>query len=244
MRRPTGNGKLESCEACMTRLKGVFACVSAPALADLDHAKVTHHYGRGHVLHYEGNPVATVVCIRSGRVKVHSCTPRDRPHILYLAGPGDVLGVESALTGRHHASTAEMIEDGSVCHIDRGTFLRTLDQSPAALRSVTKLLAEQLLRSEAERAELAGGSVGERMALTLLSLARKYGEPTENGIRIGLTLSRDDIAEMVGTTPETAIRQLSELRREGIIATRGRVILIEHPTRLARLARIQERFVL
>ena len=60
------------------------------------------------------------------------------------------------------------------------------------------------------------------MASTLLDLARRYGVQTKAGVRIDLTLSREDLAEMIGTTPETAIRQLSEFRTEGIVATRGR----------------------
>jgi CRP/FNR family transcriptional regulator len=205
-------------------------------MAGLDRGKVIHRYRKGQILHYEGNPAAGVDCIRAGRVKVYRSAPRDRQHILRIAEEGDVLGLESILTGDNHASTAEMIDEGTICHLDREAFLAALESNPAALRAVTDMLAEQLLRSEAERAELAGGSVRERMASTLLDLARRYGVQTKAGVRIDLTLSREDLAEMIGTTPETAIRQLSEFRTEGIVATRGRSITIEDPARLGRAA--------
>jgi CRP/FNR family transcriptional regulator len=189
------------------------------------------------VLHYEGNPASGVDCIRAGRVKVYRTAPRDRLHILLIAQAGDVLGVESVLAGGNHASTAEMIEDGLVCHIERDVFLGALESDPPALRAVAELMAKQLLRSEAERVELAGGSVRERIALALLDLARRYGVPSGNGLRIDLKLSREDIADMIGTSPETAIRQLSELRREGIISTGRRSIVVEDIDRLTHFVR-------
>jgi CRP/FNR family transcriptional regulator len=167
---------------------------------------------------------------------VYRSAPHARDHILLIAEPGDVLGIESVFAGGNHASTAEMIEDGTVCHIPRDAFLGALEADPPALRAVTELLARELLRSEAERVELAGGSVRERLALTLLELVRRYGQPQETGLRIDLTLSREELAELVGTAPETAIRQLGELRREGIVATRGRAIVVQDLARLAHVA--------
>lgn len=236
MERPTGSAHAESCEACATRLKGVLRCLGTDGLAAIDRGKVVHRYRKGQVLHYEGNPAAGVDCLRTGRVKIYRSAPRDRQHILRIAEPGDVLGLESVLAGEHHASTAEMIEEGTVCHLDREAFLGAIESSPAALRAVGILLATQLLRSEAERSELAGGSVRERMAATLLDLSHRYGTPTDDGLRIDLSLSREDLAEMIGTTPETAIRQLSEFRTEGILGTRGRTITVEDSGRLARVA--------
>ena len=242
MSRPESVAQHPKCETCETRLQGIFASLDQEALARLDRTKVAHPYKRGQILHYEGNAASSVSCLRTGRAKVYKSAPRDRQHILYLAEPGDVIGLESVIVGKHHTSTAEMLESGIICHLDREELLRILRSQPETLRAIVKMFAAQLLRSEAERAELASGSVRERMALMLLSLAGRYGVRTDGGVRLSVALSREEIAEMVGTTPETAIRHLSEFRSEGLLSTRGRMILIEDPVQLARIARLAEIF--
>jgi len=237
MERPGGAAGVDRCHACRSRLLGVFRGLGEQDLAGIDRGRVVHHYRKGQVLHYEGNPAQGVDCLRSGRAKVYRSAPRDRQHILRIAEAGDLLGLPSVLAGEVHASTAEMIEDGSVCHIDRDTIVGALGSSADALRAVTDLLASQLLHCEAERAELASGTVRERMASTLLDLTHRYGVASEGGLRIDVKLSREELAEMIGASPETAIRQLSEFRAEGIVSTRGRSILVADLTRLARAAR-------
>lgn len=226
------------CAECACRLGSVLAELDAEGLDRLETGRVVHAYKRGQILHYEGNPATQLSCLRSGRAKVFKSAPRARQHILYLAEPGDVLGLESVIAEHVHSSTAEMIEDGIVCHLGREPLLQALESQPAALHAVARSFATRLLRSEAERAELASGSVRERVALTLLSLGRRYGVRTREGVRLSVALSRGEIAEMVGATAETTIRQLSLLRDEGLISTSGRMILIEDPERLGRVARL------
>jgi CRP/FNR family transcriptional regulator len=236
MERRTGVVQAEACEGRTTRLQGIFRGLGAPALDRLERTSSVRQCRKGQVLHFEGSPASGVDCIRAGRAKVYRSAPHARDHILLIAEPGDVLGIESVFAGGNHASSAEMIEDGTVCYIPREALLGALEAYPPALRAVTELLAKQLLQSEAERVELAGGSVRERLAVALLGLVRRYGTPHGTGLRIDLALSREELAEMVGTAPETAIRQLGDLRREGILTTRGRSIVVEDLGRLAHVA--------
>jgi CRP-like cAMP-binding protein len=99
-------------------------------------------------------------------------------------------------------------------------------------------MAEQLLRCEDERVELAGGDVRERLAATLLNLATRFGEAEDDATRIALQLSREELAEMIGASTETTIRQLSEFREQGIVSNSGRRIRLDDPERLARIARV------
>ena len=223
MERPSAVVNLEGCESCPSRCRGVLSCLGPEILA-------------GHARRDERPHATGVDCLRAGRVKVYRSAPRDRQHILRIAETGDILALEPILTGKNHTSTAEMVEDGVVCHLNRDTFVSMLESDPSALRAIAGILAKQLLRSEAELVELAGASVPERMAVMLLGLARRYGSSNGDGVRIELMLSREDLAEMIGTTSETAIRQLSELRAEGIVTTAGRAITIEDLPRLAQVA--------
>jgi CRP-like cAMP-binding protein len=171
-------------------------------------------------------------------VKVSRSAPRNRRHILYLSGPGEVLGLESVLTGEPHSSTAEMAEDGTVCLIDRGEIQAILQERTEVARAIAETMAQQLLRCEDERVELAGGDVRERLAATLLNLATRFGEPEDEAMKIALQLSREELAEMIGASTETTIRQLSEFREQGIVSNSGRRIRLDDPERLARIARV------
>jgi CRP/FNR family transcriptional regulator len=238
LRPAASNRHRPGCEACETRLNGIFAPLSGEDLARLDRFKTSHTYGRGQALFYEHNPAISVFCIRSGVAKVFKTAPRERHHILYLAGQGDVLGLESLLTGESHSATAEMLEPGTVCQIERTALYDIMTRRPEVCREVARAVARQLLRSEEERTELASSLVRERLALTLLALGSRFGRAVDGLLRIGPDLSREDLADMIGTTPETVIRELARLRERKIITTEGRVICLVSPERLARIARM------
>lgn len=227
-----------SCETCETRSEGVFEVLEGLELDRLNRSKVTNVYRRGQTLFHEGNPCAGVFCIRSGLVKISRAAPRNRRHILYLAGPAEVLGLESVLTGEPHSSTAEMAEDGVVCLIDRGEVQQFMRERTEVCRAIAETMAQQLLRCEDERVELAGGDVRERLAATLLNLATRFGEEEDEATRIALQLSREELAEMIGASTETTIRQLSEFREQGIVSNSGRRIRLDDADRLARIARV------
>jgi CRP-like cAMP-binding protein len=83
------------CRHCDSRFEGIFARLGPEALETLDQARVSHDYARGQSLFFEGGACTGVYCIRSGLAKVSKAAPRDRQHVLYLAGPGSVVGLEA-----------------------------------------------------------------------------------------------------------------------------------------------------
>ena len=217
----------------------MFALLEGVALERLEAARTSHRYRRGQVLHYEGTPCTTIHCIGSGRAKVVRTAPGGKMCILRLVDPGDVLGLEALFCDSHfHSTTAEMIEDGAVCLFEREPLLELVRENRALNRSLLEFLARQLRISEAERVELAVGDVRERTARILALLAQRYGEPLERGTLIGVKLSREEIAEMIGAAAETVIRQLTEFRSEGLLESRGRQIVILDGARLSRVARL------
>ena len=230
----------QDCSACDSRLSGVFAGLESAALARLNRTKLSHRYSRGQSLFHEGTAFRGVYCLRSGLVKVFKEAPHDRQYILHLAGPGNVLGLESLVEGGVHTNSAEMLEDGIACQIQAEDVGAIHRESPAFQRAVLQTLASQLVRSEAERAELAAGDVRERTAVALLSLARHFGEAHGSSVRLSVALTREDLARIVGTTPESLIRQLSEFRRKNLLSTNGRSIVLEDLENLARIARLQD----
>ena len=226
------------CAACGSRGGGIFEHLGPESLERLNSAKTSHVYRRGQEVFYEGNPCAGVYCVHSGLVKVSKRAPHGRSYILRLAGPGDVLAMESLLLGSPHGASAEMLEEGTVCRLDARELQTILKEEPQLMGPIVQFLAQRLVDADEDRAELSAGESRERIALTLLTLAERYSRPDVDGLHLVLNLSREDLADLIGTTTETAIRRLGELRRKGIVATRGREIVLRDITRLARIARV------
>jgi CRP-like cAMP-binding protein len=237
MERPLAVRHCMDCAACAVRVGVLAASLDADCLQRLDRSRVSHRYQRGQTLFYEGNPATGAYCVGSAYAKVIRTAPHGRRHALSVAGPGDVLGLEAVLAGHPYAYGAEVLAEGIVCQLDRNEILDLAEHHPAFRRAAIQHLAESLSQSEGERAQLAGGDVRERTAHVLLTLATRFGQWDDGTLRLYLELSREDLAEMIGVAVETAIRQLSDLRRRGILSTTGRAIVVEDPERLARLAR-------
>lgn len=205
----------------------------------MDSSKVSRLYRKKQALYYEAAPSAGVYTVQSGRVKLYKTGPEGKELILRIAGPGDVLGVESVVSGQDHVSTAEMIEDGEVSFVDKASFLDRLRREPENAARVMRLLAKELVASQEERVDLAQSSVRERMAKLLTTLAQRHGSPAKQGIRIQLSLTREEMADMIGTASETAMRLLKDFREEHMLEVNGREIFVLDSNRLSRTAGLE-----
>jgi CRP/FNR family transcriptional regulator len=149
-----------------------------------------------------------------------------------------LLGLESCIADKLHATTAEMIVPGTVCHHERAVFEELIEEKPEVAAPLLRVLVDMLRVSQAERAELAVGDAREKVARVLVRLARRYGVSVPEGIRLGVPLSRQEIAEMSGTATETTIRQLANFRDQGLVESAGRVLVLLKPEHLARIAHL------
>lgn len=229
------------CDTCGSRLHGVFGCLDEADAGDLSRGKTSLSYERGQVLFYEGNAANGVYCLRSGVVKLYKSGARGRRHLLYLARPGDVIGMECFLTSGAHCYTAEVVDPGVVCQVDRDHLRQMTESNPVLLGQIATLVARQLEASQNERTELASAPVRERLAMTLLSLGSRFGgqdAEDSRAVRVEIRLSREELAEIVGASTETVIRQLAEFRNQEIVRTEDRALVLRDVDRLARIARL------
>ncbi|NNE43190.1 MAG: Crp/Fnr family transcriptional regulator [Gemmatimonadetes bacterium] len=229
-----------ACEHCGSRLKGVFGCLDGDAAGRLSDHKSSHVYERGQVLFYEGNAASGVYCVRSGVVKLYKAGARGRRHLLYLARPGDVLGLECFLTAGPHCYTAELVEPGIVCHVERAQLQQLAEERPQLVREIATSVAQQLETSHGDRTDLASAPVRERLAMALLSLGNRFGgdETDSREVRIEVRLSREELAEIIGASTETVIRQLAELKDQDVVRVDGKALVLRDVDRLARIARL------
>lgn len=213
---------------------GVLCNVEGHALEQLNRHKTANQYKKGQVIFYEGNQAFGIYGIYSGRVKLYKTAPDGRRQIVRVCGPGDILGYRSLFAQEPYHATAESLEDSVICCIDRAAFFAVLSETPALSLALLHKLSKELRNAEDLATSIAHRPVRERMAELLLMLKEVYGKATAKGIRIQLELSREEMAEMIGVTQETAIRLLSEFKKEGLIEVRDRSItIIRHESLLA-----------
>lgn len=197
-------------------------------------------YKKKQVLYYEGNPVVGLYCIKSGKAKVYKTGPEGKQYTLRLARENDLLGLESLFQKEPYFSTsAEMVEDGEVSLVERNVLVDMISRDNKMAYKMMMLLAAQIICDEEQMVDLAHRAVRERLARLLLDLSESYGTRLSHGTRLNLDLTREDIAEMIGTCSKSAIRLLSDLKDEKVIEIRGKDIIILSNERLLEIANIE-----
>ena len=226
------------CLSCDSFVGNIFCALPKNEAENLDRHKIVREYKKKQILFFEGNPASGVYCIKSGLVKLYKTGLEGKQYILNLAGPTDVLGIESVFSNKPHAATAELINQGTVCFIPKDFLINLIQQDCALSLKVNRYLAEELLKSEEERLELAQMAVRERFARLLGLLAKSYGKPVPKGVSIDLKLNREEMADMIGTAAETAMRLLKEFKEEKLLEVKGKEITILNKKGLEKAAQI------
>ena len=182
----------------------------------------------------EGDAAEYVYIVFEGKVKIVKQAPSGKEMILEVFAPGEVFGGATLLLPRHPASAVSM-ELGVMLCLPRLDYLALLKRFPPMAFQIIELLRTRLGEAHQVIRGLAAERVETRVARLLFKLADKTGVPDGGGTRLGLQLTRQDIADMVGCTLETAIRILSRWQKEGLIKTEEGVITILNRNELDRL---------
>jgi len=228
------------CQTCASRTLGLFCDLPDASLAECNNHKTTNTYQAGQVLFYEGNTAFGVYCVFSGQIKLYKTGHGGRLQIVRIAGKGDLLGYRSLFADEPYAATAEVMQDATVCFIEKGAMFSMLRANPDLAGKVIRKLATELRQAEDRMTDIAQRPVKERLAELLLMLKETYGEPHKHGTEIDLRLTREELAQMIGTTQETVIRLLSEFRAAKILEVNGRQIIIPNIQPLLQIARIED----
>lgn len=187
------------------------------------------------IIFLEGDPADRLWVVQSGQVKIVKHTSDGQENLLEVITPGEMFGGAGILFPVHPATAVAMTNTFTLS-LEREAYLRLIRQYPDVALRIIALLGDRLQAAMKMRA-LSTERVDVRLANILLKLGDKVGEPTSAGIRINLPLSRQDLADMTGTTIETAIRIMSKFRKEGLVHTEpgGFVVILDHE-RLKRLS--------
>lgn len=205
----------------------VFRRLAPPDLHTIAQAATARHYEKGQVIFEQDSPADAFYTIASGRVKIFKMLPTGKDLILEIFGTGDPLGAIAAYDGRPFPASAVAIEDTVCVVIPRATFFRLLEEHPSLVRGLMLGMTIRLVELTNRLAQLSGTRVEPRFARLFLKLASEMGRQERGGTFIPLALTRQELADMTGTTIETGIRIMSRWGKEDIVRTEkdGFVIL-------------------
>jgi CRP-like cAMP-binding protein len=187
------------------------------------------------IIFLEGDPADRFWIVQAGQVKIVKHATEGQENLLEVITPGEVFGGAAILFPMQPA-TAVAMTNTTTLSTERDQFVQLIRQYPDIAIRIINILGERLRAAMTMRA-LSTERVDVRLANILLKLCSKAGSPKETGVQINMPLSRQDLADMAGTTIETAIRIMSKFRKDGLVLTEpGGYIVVTDSERLTRLA--------
>ncbi len=235
MRVPYGLNIIDNCATCPVREEHLFCNLSLPGLQKLNEIKSTAVYPKSAMLFIEGQLPRGVFVLCTGKAKLFTSSSEGKTVILKVAEAGDVLGLNATISNRPYELTAEMVEPGQANFIGRDALLQFLrENGEVALR-----VAEQLSRnyySAIEEVRMLGlaSSPSEKLAKLLLSWSAKAAKSADPS-HIKMTLTHEEIAEIIGTTRETVSRLFSEFKKKQLLQLKGATLTIRNKPALEKM---------
>lgn len=204
----------------------------------LNRMKVIKTYSRGSVLFAEGQEPGAIYFLSEGRAKISIGSAEGKTLVLRIAQPGDLLGVNAALTDEPYNATAETIDRCRVEVISRQDLLKMLERDKTACFNMARALGQTLNKTlEHSRLLLLSPSVTEKLARLLVHWCDEVGQTTPQGIQINSGLTHEEIAQMICTSRETVTRVLSEFKRRNIVSLVNGTIMVRNRKALETVAR-------
>jgi len=191
-------------------------------------------YKKGDAIFEEGKSIGGIYCLREGKCKLSRLNGNGKEQIVRFIKGGDLIGYRSLFSDEPVALTASALEDMTACYIPRDEIMHLIENNNNFAKSMLREVCNVLRTTNDSLAKMAQKSVKERLAGSLLDLEEVFG--TNNDGTIDLKLSREEIASYIGTATESAIRLISEFKKEGLIAIKGKKIMVLDKDRLRHIA--------
>jgi CRP/FNR family transcriptional regulator len=232
--------RVSSSQACSNRSHeqfGVFCSLSEEAKADFERWCRVISLPAGAVLMREEDIVSQLFIVCSGRVKISCTSKRGKTMSLKIVGPGEVIGLSSALAGSRSEICAKTIEPCTVNVLRSNDFLMFIERYGEASLIAAHALAEECKSTFSGARSLAlSGSVAGRLAGLLLEWGKTSPSTGSCGLRFNMTLTHEDLAEFTGSCRETVTRALGKFQTDSLIEIRGTTVHILDPEKLAQFS--------
>ncbi len=210
------------CNKCAPETNSIFRYLAPAEMDQLNYRKDFRKFRRGDVLYREGSRISGFYCVHSGIIKVYKTGFDGKEQIIRFAKSGDIIAYRSVLSNEVACTTAKVIAECEVCFIPANILISFVKSNPVFAHELLKLACHELGEANTFITDIAQKSVRERLAEILLYLVRDFGLDDNNYLRISLT--REEIANIIGTATESVIRLLSEFKSDGLVELQGRQI--------------------
>lgn len=197
---------------------------------------VCNIYRRGAIVYNEGNRINGSYIVSSGVLKIYKTGFDGKEQIIRFAREGDLIAFRSVISDELACTTARVIQDATLCYIPGETLTAFIKSSPEFAMSLMKLTCRELGEANKYITDIAQKTVRERLAEILLLLMDTFDLDEEHNLQISLT--REELANMVGTATESVIRLLSEFKTDKLIELNGRKIKLLNIPKLIKIGNV------
>jgi len=224
------------CDKCALDTHSIFKHLTKDETEKLTFEKDFRHYKRGDILYHEGNRISGFYCVNSGIIKVFKTGLDGKEQIIRFARPGDIIAYRSVISNEPACTTAKVIEDCQVCFIPTEILITFVKSNPTFALEMVKLTCHELGEANSYITDIAQKTVRERLAEVLIQLVNDFGLDEQKFLNISLT--REELANIVGTATESVIRLLSEFKTDKLVELNGRKIKILNTKGLEKISNV------
>ncbi len=225
-----------NCMNCVTKEFSTFSNIDSTTLTEMTDVKTCAFFKKGQIMMHEGSRPNGVYCIYSGKAKLFRLGTEGKEQIIRFAKEGDLIGYRALLSSEQLSASIQVLEDTHACFIPRSEMFKMIEINSKFSLEVMKMACHELGEAGRLITNLAQKTVRERLAEVLLLLVSTFGTD-ENG-NIDVSLTREEIANIVGTATESVIRLLSEFKDDEYIVLKGRKIKIMNKPALAKVGQV------
>ncbi len=218
------------CENCIIRKFNALRAMTKEELKVVSDSKISKTVKKGEQIFEEGEKLNGVYCVRNGVSKLSKLSANGKDQIVKLATKGEVIGQRSVVSEESANLSATAVSDMEVCFVPGEVIVNTLHKNPEFTYEVLRHMAHDLKEADDVIVNMSQKTVKQRIAEALLYMKSNFGLDSEG--YLALVLSREDIANVVGTATESCIRILSEFRKKGYIKTSGKRMAIADERKL------------
>jgi CRP-like cAMP-binding protein len=227
------------CEKCALESGSIFKYLTPEEVEMINFEKDFRQYKRGDILYQEGNRISGFYCVHSGIIKVYKTGFDGKEQIIRFARAGEIIAYRSVLSNEVACTSAKVIEDCQVCFIPSEILISLIKKNSTYALELLKLACHELGEANSFITDIAQKTVRERLAEILLLLVHDFGLDEQNYLRISLT--REELANIVGTATESVIRLLSEFKTDNLVELNGRRIKILNKKALEKISNVLSR---
>jgi CRP/FNR family transcriptional regulator, nitrogen oxide reductase regulator len=226
-------------ERALLRDVEIFAGLDERALEDVLRAAHRRRVAKGETAFRQDEEALSFYVLVDGRLKVTQVTAEGQQIVVRFIGPGEMFGCVAVFGGRHYPGTATAVENCRMIGFTKGAMQHLMERHPRLAMNTLGTVGVRLQETQTRLRELSTERVERRIAHALIRLAERAGRRVASGIKFDFPISRQDVAEMSGTTLHTVSRTLSAWEEQGIVEGGRQKITIREPDALLAIAEDQ-----